>query len=253
MKNLIFYFTGTGNSLQVSNDLADILGDCSVINIAKFNFSNEITAERIGFVFPVYFWGIPLIFERFLKQVQIKGNAYLFAVATFGLWPGKALEIAQDILEQRGLKLNTGFFIKMPDNYILWYGAKSKAVQDKCFQQESEKIKVIGKSILLKQNNMIEKSRYMIDRLLTYPVNKFYKKRFAAVSKYFSAQENCIGCGLCIKNCPVKNIELKENRPVWGEHCEACLACIQRCPMQAINYKNKTQRRKRYINPNVHL
>lgn len=28
---------------------------------------------------------------------------------------------------------------------------------------------------------------------------------------------------------------------------------IQRCPMQAINYDNKTQHRKRYINPNVQL
>lgn len=251
MKNVIFYFTGTGNSLQVSNDLADILGDCSVINIAKFNFSNEITAERVGFVFPIYFWGLPLIFEKFLRQVRLRDNIYLFSVATFGLWPGKALEMLRDILKQKNLTLNAGFFIKMPDNYILWYGAKSQVVQDKCFQRESKKIRTISKIIISKRNAPIEKSRYLIDRLLTYPVNKFSLKRLAVTSKKFSVDQNCIGCGLCVKNCPAKNIKLKENRPVWGEHCEVCLACIQRCPMQAINYNNKTQHRKRYINPNV--
>lgn len=253
MKNIIFYFTGTGNSLQVANDLADEIGDCSIVNIADCDLSKKIEAERIGIVFPIYFWGLPLIVQRFLGQIKINKSPYVFLAATYGLWPGKALELGEDILRQRNISVNAGFFIKMPDNYILWYGAKSQEIQNKCFEHEKEKVKTIGQFLASKETIPMEKSKYLIDRLLTRPINKFSVKRFAATSEKFSADQKCVGCGLCEKICPVSNIKLSENKPVWGDHCEACLGCIQRCPMQAINYNHKTENRKRYINPNVKL
>ena len=251
MKNKIFFFTGTGNSLQVANDLANIIVNCEIINIADFDLSTNIEAERIGIVFPVYFWGLPLIVQRFISHIQISKSSYVFLVATYGLWPGKALELADDILKHRDISLDAGFFIKMPDNYILWYGAKSQDVQNKCFEREKVKVKFIGEFLISKENLPIEKSRYFIDRLLTRPINKLSVKRFASTSRKFTADEKCVCCGLCEKICPAMNIKLSESRPVWGDHCEACLGCIQRCPTQAINYNHKTESRKRYINPNV--
>lgn len=253
MMNKIFYFTGTGNSLQVANDIADILGESEIVRIADFDLSNEILAERVGIVFPIYFWGLPLIVEKFIKNIKLKDNTYVFLIATYGLWPGKALEEAKSILVKRRISSNAGFFIKMPDNYILWYGAKSQAAQQKCFSGESIKIKEIGTIVLQKETVPVEKSKYLIDRLFSYPVNKLSAKRFASTSKKFSVNQNCTGCGLCAKICPVHNICLDTSSPVWGNHCEACLACIQRCPMQAIDYNHKTQARKRYVNPNVKL
>lgn len=253
MKNKIFYFTGTGNSLQVANDLADIIKNCDIINIADFDLSEKIEAERIGIIFPIYFWGPPLIVQRFLEQMQTEKNSYVFLVATYGLWPGKALEMADHVLRQRDIPVSAGFFIKMPDNYILWYGAKSQEIQSKDFEREKVKVKYIGNFLVSKETMSLEKSRYFIDRLLTRPINKLSVKRFAATSEKFSVNQKCVGCGLCEKICPVSNIKLSENKPVWGNHCEACLGCIQRCPMQAINYNHKTENRKRYINPNVKL
>lgn len=251
MSSKIFYFTGTGNSLHVAQDMAKAIGDCETINIARFDASQGIEAERVGIVFPVYFWGPPLIVQRFLRKIQLTGNPYVFAICTYGIWPGKALELAGDILRQRGFPLNAGFFIKMPDNYILWYGAKSEKVQKKCFDRETQKIDRISKSIISKENTSLEKSKYVIDRLLTKTVNKRSAKRYAATSDKFTVSDDCIGCGLCERICPAGNIWLDEQKPIWEHQCEACLACIQRCPKQAINYNNKTQKRKRYINPNI--
>jgi len=61
----------------------------------------------------------------------------------------------------------------------------------------------------------------------------------------------CTGCKLCEKICPMHNIIMVDNRPQFGGNCERCLACIQWCPMKAIEYKELTQKRKRYTNPNI--
>jgi MinD superfamily P-loop ATPase len=62
---------------------------------------------------------------------------------------------------------------------------------------------------------------------------------------------NCTGCGICKMVCPVKNIEIMNGKPNFKHNCEQCVACIQYCPQRAINYKNLTQKRRRYTNPKI--
>ncbi|MCF2702640.1 4Fe-4S binding protein [Enterocloster clostridioformis] len=53
--------------------------------------------------------------------------------------------------------------------------------------------------------------------------------------------------------CPAKNIEIINGFPSFQHRCQQCMACIQLCPQNAINYKNKTQKRQRYHNPNISI
>jgi len=54
MGNIVFYFSGTGNSLKVAKNLAKELDDCEIISMSKtYNLAKEY--DRIGFVYPVYF------------------------------------------------------------------------------------------------------------------------------------------------------------------------------------------------------
>ncbi|MCL1987197.1 MAG: 4Fe-4S ferredoxin, partial [Firmicutes bacterium] len=60
MKNRIYFFTGTGNSLKAAKYIAEALGDCEILAICKgadVNVPNE--CETVGFVLPVYFFGLP--------------------------------------------------------------------------------------------------------------------------------------------------------------------------------------------------
>ena len=66
---MIFYFSGTGNSLYVARLLADELNDCIIsipdcINNGTFEFELK-DSEKIGIVTPVYFYGLPSIVETF--------------------------------------------------------------------------------------------------------------------------------------------------------------------------------------------
>lgn len=56
--------------------------------------------------------------------------------------------------------------------------------------------------------------------------------------------DECIGCGKCEKLCPLNNVTLENNVPVWAVHCSHCMACIGNCPVRAIEYGNITQEKE---------
>ena len=120
------------------------------------------------------------------------------------------------------------------------------------FEKEEKKVKNISSLVRNRKKSDIEKSHLIIDRVLT---NHFYKDvaNFHEADRNFTVNNKCISCGLCVKRCPVNNITINEGKPVWNHKCELCLACIQSCSSEAINYAGKTEKRKRYLNPNVKL
>lgn len=77
---MIFYFTGTGNSLYVAKELdEDIISIPQVIKEEK----PEFTADRIGIVCPVYGHEMPAMVKDFIRRASFKTD-YLFVVLTYG-------------------------------------------------------------------------------------------------------------------------------------------------------------------------
>lgn len=249
--NKIYYFTGTGNSLQIANDLSTKLGEGTIFKIAEY-CGERIELDTLGIIFPVYNWGLPLIICNFLEKLNVSERTYIYAVANYGGLAGKALDQCKELLEKKGLKLSAGFLINMPGNYILGYGAKDKKTQDKLFAKEAIKINDIVKCINNKKEFGIEKSHTIIDRVFC---NYFYKDvaGFHEADRNYIVNDNCIGCGLCAKRCSVNNITMIDGKPSWNHNCELCVACIQSCPKKAIDYKGVIAKRKQYLNPNVKL
>jgi len=252
MKNILFYFTGTGNSLNIAQDLAERLEDCKLINIAGYDNNVNISAERVGIVFPVYFWGIPRIVEKFLADIKISSDSYIFIVANCGMLSGIACEQCEKILEKRKIQLSSSFVIKMPENYIVLLKAKSKKTQEKMFFNESVQIEKISAAV--KDKRIVKtKKIYGPYKWAATLGHKCWYNKIDRFDYSFNVNKNCIKCGKCEKICPVKNIALINGTPEWNHHCEQCLACINICPTEAINYKRLTQKKKRYFNPNVKL
>lgn len=48
--------------------------------------------------------------------------------------------------------------------------------------------------------------------------------------------EDCTGCGICVDECPVTAIELKnEKAHIDEEECTDCGSCVDSCPSNAIS------------------
>jgi ferredoxin len=253
-KKSIFYFSGTGNSLQVAKDIAAELGGIELVSIPKIiNSSNiKVQSECIGLVFPVYMWGLPLIVDEFIKKLNFNKPTYVFAVATYGGLPGNALKQVNTILNNKKHRLNAGFTINMPGNYIVMYGERSKKNQQKAFSKEKIEIKKIVEIIKEKKNYGYKKSNILVERVFAPIVyKKIYK--VSKMDESFWVKDSCVSCGICEKVCCVNNIEIVNGKPTWKNNCQQCMACIQYCPKQAIEYGKNTADRKRYKNPNITL
>lgn len=254
MSTVIFYFTGTGNCLKVARDLAKELGGADIIAIPKvINQQVDLAAERVGIVYPVYMFGMPLIVEKFITKLKADKDKYIFAIATFGGMAADTLGQNARLLKAQGLKLSAGFGIRMPGNYTPLYGALPLEKQQVMFIQEKEKIKQIAKIVSEKKENKLERGDFFTNFLFSGMLYKKMSRKIPLLDKDFWANEKCTSCGICVRVCPVNNIKLSDGKPIWLHKCEQCFACLHWCPEEAIQYTKKTLGRKRYRNPEIKL
>jgi len=267
LKNIIFYFTGTGNSLKVAKDIANKLPLCEVEPMAKHSGDlQRVQYEQIGFVFPVYGGGLPNTVREFIHKLDLSNNrnAYLFTVVTCGTPPvtlrqtfmpllkgkmiyvgfGNSISDVQVLLNSKGASLSFGKRIVAYSNNILLHDMDDD-VQIKTAEAE-QAADNIGNEVLEKTVNGKFQNRTFY-RLL----NRIYIKTVKDTDNNFSVNEKCNACGLCSKICPAGNIVMDNEQPSFLHKCEQCIACIQWCPKEAINYKDITQNRKRYHHPAI--
>ncbi|MDD5258391.1 MAG: EFR1 family ferrodoxin [bacterium] len=253
MKTLLYYFTGTGNTLKIAKDLAAQLGDTEIIPIAKVIDQPSITpsADRVGIVFPVYIWGPPLIVANFARKLQVPAATYVFGITNYGGFPAGTLLMLKDLLATNKIDLSAGFGIKMPGNYTPMYGAKSTAEQQKHFAREAAAIKEIAEIVKANKSVPISANNALVNSLFSSFIYKHGSLKIPEGDKAFWVDEKCNSCGVCEKVCPVKNIKMSDGKPVWLHHCEQCVGCLQWCPQEAIQAGKKTAVRKRYHHPDI--
>jgi len=290
MNTEIYYFTGTGNSLVVARDIVEKTNG-TLISVPSVMDKGDIRtdADMIGIAFPVYYAslggsGIPLIIERFVRKLKDLSSKYLFAVCTHSGIPGDTIENLGRIIKSQGGELSVGFGVQMSIPYSAGDKIKhalfhrelkvdSLAENEKrqeLFASWTRKLNIIQGYIDAREKGKME-TRSTVTKAILAPMLVLQKQ--ATLSRYrklsnssnqsldelipladrsFCLDERCGGCGICARICPVGNIKMIDNKPVWQHHCETCYACFQWCPKEAI-YGSIVEYEKRYHHPNVKI
>lgn len=255
MKTIIYYFTGTGNSLAAAKKISAALKDCELVPIASLADSpGRIVpaADRVGIVCPVYDAGLPVIVKEFAERLDIGAVPYVFGLITFGGMGISALHQLNSILLQSSRKkLDAAFCVKMPGNFPPVGIPPAGSKKEEILRRADADLAAIAVTIQKGQTVPPGFSPLTsLLRLLLYPP---FAKNVHTIDNSFSVEDTCTACGTCAKVCPVGNIVMENDRPVFLHHCELCCACLHFCPVEAIqlNTMQGTKGRGRYRHPDL--
>ena len=240
---MIYYFTGAGNSRYVASRIAQAIGDQTAF-IPK-NIPTQIpdNGEPVGFVMPVYFWGIPTIVQRFAQQVQLIGYHYTYTVLTPSGSSGDAVSLFEKAL---GRKVDAHFSVLMPDTYAPMFECGDRAKSDAILERAEVEIDSIIQQIKSRATGNLDPHRGM-GKLYTVTMYPLYLR---STTRRFAANDACTGCGLCASLCPDQFITIHDGRPTWREgHCNLCFACLHHCPHFAIQYGRNSRKHGQYTCP----
>ena len=244
---MVLCFSGTGNSRYIARRIADALQDKVVdlnSKIKAVDYSPIQAGRNIIVVTPTYAWRIPRIVSKWLSRTELLSAECIWFVMDCGGEIGNAAKYNRQIAEQKHLRYMGTAQIVMPENYIAMFGAPGAEEARKIVEKAEPDIDDVLVCIKAGQP-FITPRKNLYDRFMSGPVNPIFY-RFFVKATAFRADDRCIGCGKCVKNCPLNNIALKAGKPVWGKECTHCMACICYCPAEAIEYGKKSIGKPRY-------
>ena len=249
---MILWYSGCGNSRFVADTLSKELGDERMVFIpeaARSGMALEFGPdESLGIVFPVYSWSVPKLVSEFLRTAGFKGKpAYIFAACTCGDETGLTEKHLKKDLSKQGLELDAFFSFQMPETYINLPGFKLDTPENALRKTESTKASLKDAVVLIKERakgsfNKLKGGSSFLKSNILKPL--FYG--LLITDRKFRVSDDCIGCGICAKNCPLRNITIENDRPKWNGHCTNCMSCYHRCPRNAINFGSATQGKGQY-------
>lgn len=253
---MIFYFSGTGNSKWIANQLSIEQHDylISIPEMIKKGVANFCLREdeAVGFVFPIYSWAPPKILLRFIQGIKLRGYKpkYMYFVCSCGDDTGLAQKVLLKAFAAKGWECHAGFSVVMPNNYVLLPGfdVDNKELETRKLEDAVTALKSINESVR-REERVFSVKEGSFPFFKTRIINPLFN-RFSMSPTNFYATDACIGCKRCEKSCPVGNVIVREGKPVWGMNCTSCLACYHICPQRAVQYGKRTKNKGQYFNPN---
>ena len=80
---MILYFSGTGNSLAIAQNIANSTND-SIMPLTKAVHEDLTAEKRIGLVYPSYDFNMPPAVRRLVPQLKLSADAYVFVIISCG-------------------------------------------------------------------------------------------------------------------------------------------------------------------------
>ena len=176
---------------------------------------------------------------------------YTFLVCTCGDDIGKTDIFVEELLDKYQIALHAKYSIIMPNTYIALPGFdvdSSETTKEK-LKAAKERIRNIAISIVeRKRVSDIHPGKFAW--IKSYLLRPIFNKLLTSPRHFKVNKNKCIGCNICAKVCPTKNISMSSihpSSPQWNNQCANCLACYHHCPQHCISYGKYSKGKGQYL------
>ena len=237
------YLSGTGNTKHVVTLLLDELGmDSRIYPIESPDVLKAFEDDELILAYPTMFSNIPYLVRDFINSNQEawKGKK-VFLITTMGLFAGDGTGCAARLLKKYGAEITGGLQIVMPDSIGDCKALKKTREQNKAIIEKADQ-RVTQAAKQIREGNYPGEGLSFAAHLAGLFGQRlwFYNKTTGYKDKLKIDPSKCIGCGICAKNCPTKNIRIENGKAVASAKGTMCYRCVDYCPKQAITLLGKT-------------
>ena len=252
-KILTIYFSGTGNTKRIAEIFSSKSGGKCLSIEDEADFFSKIQAhEIIAVCYPNHTSRVPRIMREFVaKHMEAFKGKKIIIFITQLVFSGDGARVLCDIFPEKHIDVIYAEHFTMPNNVgnipVLSKTILRKA-SDKCIQKlmtkADAKIKIICRNIeggIIKKRGFSTFSRLLgMIQGISWQGNS--KNVFAGkytvqhrAKKWVWINSDCNACNLCVKHCPIKNLENNNDVITHKNNCTTCFRCVNICPKKAIS------------------
>lgn len=234
----LIYFSGTGGTKRVADVFeSELMRNGITVSRYEIDCHNRYTPQATDLLillYPVYALNAPEPVYKFIRKLPVRNACPAVVISVSGggeVTPNLACRLHTiRRLKEKGYRTVYEDMLVMPSNVLI---PTPEPLAGRLLAVLPCKAEHIIHDIL---NGVTRRTKpNWVNRTLAC-FGELEKSRFGGklFGRHIHVNSNCNGCGICQRNCPMKNIVLKDKVPVFGRRCSLCLKCIYECPRKAL-------------------
>lgn len=244
---ITLYFSGTGNSEYIAQCFSERMGaECHSIE-ENIDFASLLhTHDTIAVCYPIYGSSVPRIMRDFTARHNTAlMEKKLIIFCTQMMFSGDGARAFARLIQGCDSRVIYAEHFNMPNNISNFWLFPVRDAERRRKQKAADcKLDRVCRDV---QCGIVKRRGWGVFSKL---LGKFQNAYWSTIEKgragSFAADSDCNRCGLCVRRCPVQNLELTEASVMQKNNCILCCRCVHLCPQKAASVMLHTKPKRQY-------
>lgn len=231
------YLSGTGNTKHCTELLVSLVSpeaktvpveDPQAVSLIKEN-------DEICLAYPTQFSNIPFMIRDFINtNSSLWSGKKVFLMTTMGLFSGDGTGCAARLLKKHGAAILGGLQVLMPDSISDCKMLKKSVEECGRIVREAD-TKIASAALSISSGKYPHEGLSFFAHMAgLFGQRLWFYNKTTGYRKKMKISDSCVGCGNCVKNCPMNNLSIVDGKAVSAGKCAMCYRCVSICPKQAV-------------------